>query len=68
VQITNGPIRLADYPALWRQKITRRIIQIFPSDGAGFARALLLGDTEGLTYQQNRAFQVSGLRHVVGVN
>ena len=68
VQITNGPIRLPDYPALWRQKITRRLIQIFPSDGAGFARALLLGDTEGLTYQQNRAFQVSGLRHVVAVS
>ena len=68
VQITNGPIRLRDYPALWRQKITQRIAQIFPSDGAGFARALLLGDTEGLTYQQNRAFQVSGLRHVVAVS
>ena len=68
VQIAEGQIRIMDYPALWRQKITQRITEIFPADGAGFARALLLGDTAGLTYPQNRAFQVSGLRHVVAVS
>ena len=68
VQIAEGRIRIVDYPVLWRQKITQRITEIFPSDGAGFARALLLGDTAGLTYPQNRAFQVSGLRHVVAVS
>lgn len=68
VQITDDPIRPMDYPALWRKKITERITQIFPADGAGFAKALLLGDTTGLTYPQNRAFQVSGLRHVVAVS
>lgn len=60
--------KLRDYPAIWRQKLLTILSRVFPSDSAGFAKALLLGDTRDLTYDQNRAFQVSGIRHVVAVS
>ena len=59
---------LLDYAAILRQKILDRIDFLFPIDTAGFAKALLLGDTTDLTYTQNRGFQVSGIRHVVAVS
>lgn len=61
-------IKLRYYPAVWRQKILAAIQSVFPSDSAGFAKALLLGETDDLTYEQDRAFQVSGIRHVVAVS
>lgn len=61
-------LKLRDYPAVWRQKLLTILSQVFPSDSAGFAKALLLGDTRDITYEQNRAFQVSGIRHVVAVS
>lgn len=61
-------VKLRDYPAIWRQKILAAIQSVFPSDSAGFAKALLLGETDDLTYEQDRAFQVSGIRHVVAVS
>ena len=60
--------RLRDYPAVFRQKILTAITEVFPADCIGFAKALLLGETDGLTYEQDRAFQVSGIRHVVAVS
>lgn len=63
-----GKLSFLDHAAVLRQNILTRIDMLFPSDTAGFARALLLGDTTGLTYEQNRAFQVSGIRHVVAVS
>lgn len=67
-EITEGSLRLRDYPALWRQKIIDVIALVFPADTAGFAKALLIGDTTDLTYQQDRTFQVSGIRHIVAVS
>lgn len=61
-------LKLRDFPAVWRQKLLTILSQVFPSDSAGFAKALLLGDTRDITYEQNRAFQVSGIRHVVAVS
>lgn len=61
-------LRLRDYPAFWRHQITGAIGQVFPDDTAGFAKALLLGDSSDLTYRQNRDFQVSGIRHVIAVS
>ena len=68
VYIRSGQPRILDYPAIWRQKIIQMIEMVFPADGVGFAKALLLGDTTSFTYSQDRAFQVSGLRHVVAVS
>ena len=68
ITLTDGQLRLRDYPAIWRHKILSLIQASFPEDTAAFAKALLLGETSELTYAQNRAFQVSGLRHVVAVS
>ena len=68
ITVTAGKLRLWDYPAIWRYKIIDLIDSAFPADTAGFAKALLLGDTTDLTYRQDRDFQVSGLRHVVAVS
>ncbi len=51
-----------------RQKITDLIDSAFPADTIAFARALLLGDTSELTYQEDTAFKISGIRHVVAVS
>ena len=51
-----------------RYKITNIIDRIFPADTLGFARALLLGDSDLLTYQEDTAFQISGLRHIIAVS
>ena len=67
-EIKAGELRLRDYPAVWRNKILSLIESVFPADTAGFAKALLIGDTTDLTYQQDRDFQVSGIRHVVAVS
>ena len=56
------------YPALWRYAITDRIEALFPADCAGFAKALLLGDTEGIDYSTDTAFKLSGIRHVIAVS
>lgn len=68
ISITTGALRIRDYPAVWRQKILTAIESAFPADAAGFAKALLIGDTTELTYDQDRNFQVSGIRHVVAVS
>ena len=51
-----------------RQNILNWLDQAFPADTAGFARALLLGDSSLLTYEEDTAFQVSGIRHVIAVS
>ena len=61
-------LKLTDHAAILRQKILNRIDTVFSSDTSSFAKALLLGDGTDLTYAQNRAFQVSGIRHIVAVS
>ena len=65
---TGQKLRILDYMAMWRKRIITVIGSAFPADSAGFAKALLLGDTTDLTYSQDRAFQVSGIRHVIAVS
>lgn len=66
--INMGERHFWDYPAIWRNQIRSAIDTAFPSDTSSFAKALLIGDTTDLTYQQDRDFQVSGIRHVVAVS
>jgi competence protein ComEC len=66
--LLHGEPSLLNYPALLRQKIISTIEGIFPIDTYAFAKALLIGDTTSFTYEQDRDFQVSGLRHVVAVS
>ena len=56
------------FPQRLRQTILAKLDEIFPSDTASFAKALLLGDTSDLSYAQEVAFQVSGIRHIVAVS
>jgi len=54
--------------AVLRQKLLSAIMLAFPEDTFAFAQALLLGDTKALSYAQDTAFKVSGIRHVVAVS
>ena len=51
-----------------RRSLTRHIDKIFPQDVKGFASALLLGDSSGLTKAENNNFQNSGIRHIIAVS
>ncbi len=69
VQVSKAPSVPAGYfAATLRVRITQLLGRIFPADTEAFVRALLLGDSSGLTYQQDTAFQLSGIRHVIAVS
>lgn len=63
----NGP-QLADYPAIWRNKLIDIIEKAMPKDVSGFAKALLLGDRSDIDYETNTAFKVSGISHIIAVS
>ena len=54
------------------QKAANRLRDILeaclPKDTASFAKALLLGDTDGLDYETDTALKLSGIRHVAAVS
>ena len=54
------------------QKTANRLRDILevclPKDTAPFAKALLLGDTDGLDYETDTALKLSGIRHVAAVS
>lgn len=56
------------YPAKLRRSVLALVDSVFPKDTAPFASALLMGDDEGLTYAENTALKISGIRHVVAVS
>ena len=58
----------AYYPVALRKAVLEQIDRCFPQDTLAFARALLLGDTGGLTYGEDTAYKLSGIRHVVAVS
>lgn len=51
-----------------RYIIKNRVNAVFPDDIAGFAQALLLGDTSNLSYEDDSALKISGIRHIVAVS
>lgn len=56
------------YPAVVRQTVKEALAAALPQDAAGFAVALLLGDTEGIDYETDVAFKISGIRHIIAVS
>ena len=56
------------YPAVWRELLLKKIDALFPTDAAGFAKALLVGDRTGIDYETNTAFKVSGISHIIAVS
>lgn len=55
-------------PARLGEEAKNRITHFFPEDTAPFAKALLLGDTADLSYSQDTALKISGIRHVAAVS
>ena len=66
--VSTEKLPLYGYPAFLRQEIKNLVHKAFPEDTAGFARALLIGDKDGLDYETDAAFQVSGISHIVAVS
>lgn len=56
------------YPAMVRQTVMDTLTSALPEDAAGFAAALLIGDTEGIDYETDVAFKLSGIRHIIAVS
>lgn len=62
----------SDATEFWAARLRYSIIvllnDLFPSDTAPFARALLLGDDNELDYETDTALKVSGIRHIIAVS
>lgn len=56
------------FPAALRQKIEAVLQSYFPEDVSPFAKALLLGDSEDLSYETDTSFKISGIRHIIAVS
>ena len=56
------------FPSKLRKQILHILDEMFPEDTQAFARALLLGDSSKLTYQDDTGFKVSGIRHIIAVS
>ena len=67
-KLTPEKMPIRGYPAYIRHYITDMIGYLFPDDTQAFATALLLGDTQELSYETDTALKVSGIRHVVAVS
>lgn len=55
-------------PVRLRKSLLDRLDALFPEDAGAFARALLLGDSTGLSYETETSLRVSGIRHVIAVS
>ena len=64
----DGEPELRDLPAIWANRLKGIIGESFPADAFAFAKALLLGDKSGLSWQQSREFSLSGISHIVAVS
>lgn len=60
--------RWYDVPAVMRQWLKKALNVGFSEDTLGFAKALLLGDTDDLSYQVDTDLKISGIRHVAAVS
>ena len=61
-------VPLRHYPQVLRLRLLNIMDATFPSDTAGFAKALLLGEREGIDYATDTAFSVSGISHIIAVS
>ena len=55
-------------PAVFAREIKESLTQYFSEDTAPFAKAILLGDTTDLSYTEETALSVSGIRHIAAVS
>lgn len=68
ITVSHTPATWRDIPAKLRREIKKILESCFPADTYSFAKALLLGDTNGLGYETDTALKLSGIRHVVAVS
>ncbi len=61
-------LSLWDYPILVADALRNSLRESFPEDTEGFARALVLGDRDGLSYEMENDFSITGVIHVVSVS
>lgn len=57
-----------DWTAELRKGLKDAVTACFPEDTRAFAKALLLGDTKDLGYEEDTALKISGIRHVAAVS
>ena len=63
-----GKRTLRTFPQRLAAGAGEAITRSFPEDAAAFASSLLLGDTQNLSYKDETALRVSGIRHIVAVS
>ena len=69
--MTYGPAQeqcLKYLPQYLRNYVLQLMDKLFPEDTAGFAKALLLGDSSDLSAEMDTAFRNSGIRHIIAVS
>lgn len=66
--LTPGTQSLWTLPQTLARAARQAISRCFPEDAAPFAQSLLLGDTQDLSYIDETALRVSGIRHIVAVS
>ena len=59
---------IATFAPRVRRSILQKIEDIFPEDASAFARALILGDRSGMSYELTTSLTVSGIVHLVAVS
>ncbi len=60
--------RWTDYPILAYHSLQDKVTELFPSEAEPFARALLTGDTSGLSYEVRNEMSLVGISHIVAVS
>ena len=69
VEILRGDGNWWQYPVSHlRHEMLSLISTVFPDDTESFARGLMLGDDNDIGYEQNTAFKISGVRHIIAVS
>lgn len=61
-------LTLRTMPVYFVRAIEDKIDVLFADDVSPFAKALLLGDTDELSYETDTALKVSGIRHIAAVS
>lgn len=59
---------LLSLPPRLAQIAKENLASVFQDDDLAFAKALLLGDTDDLSYETDTALKVSGIRHIAAVS
>ncbi len=56
------------FPVIWRHRILNFLDRLLPDDTAPFAKALLLGETDGLSFRTRWSLKTAGVYHIVAVS